>query len=163
MLTACFAGSKSLIVPTATGLRTTSKMKVIALQASLGALDTSKSFITAEVTMYAGLVAECHGCCSRTQAASGSKFRSGVLEVCKHRLRLAVQVSARSLTYKFELMFAASSMLVTTMCTLQRVSTCRDLCQRKKRELSKYQSQILLWSSSKAKLEVRLKLRIYQN
>ncbi|DBB00154.1 hypothetical protein WJX77_004426 [Trebouxia sp. C0004] len=34
-----------------------------------------------------GLVGECHGCCSRTQVTSGSKFRSGVLEVCKHRLR----------------------------------------------------------------------------
>lgn len=34
-----------------------------------------------------GLVAECHGCCIRTQTSSTSKFRSAVLEVCKHRLR----------------------------------------------------------------------------
>ncbi|KAA6422696.1 MAG: hypothetical protein FRX49_07232 [Trebouxia sp. A1-2] len=48
-------------------------MKVTALQASSGVLGASKS-ITAEMTI-------------RAQVSSGSKFRSGVLEVCKHRLR----------------------------------------------------------------------------
>ena len=46
----------------------------------------------------AGLIAECHGCCTQTKNDIGIKFRSAVLEVCSHRLRFLVHITLQKYT-----------------------------------------------------------------
>lgn len=46
----------------------------------------------------AGLIAECHGCCTQTKNDIGIKFRSAVLEVCSHRLRFVVHITLQKYT-----------------------------------------------------------------